>query len=273
VDATYLPVTQEGSIDPDTLLKSITARTKLISIMAANNITGALQPIRQLGRIAKERGILFHTDAVQAAGKIPLDMEDDCIDLLSISSHKIHGPKGVGALVIRDGIKIDPLIHGGGQENGRRSSTENVAGIAGFAKAAQISLAEMNEEAARLVNLRERIIEGVTRLVPGSYLIGQRYRRLPGHACFGFNGLEGETIKMLLGLDDAGFAVSTGSACSSHKASEPSYVLTAMGLDPFRARGSLRISLGRFNTDDEVQRFLDVFPGIVSCLNPIFTRA
>jgi cysteine desulfurase len=244
----------------------------MVSIMTANNVVGTVQPIAELARIAHEHGALFHTDAVQAVGKLPIDIQRDSIDLLSLSSHKLHGPKGVGALIVREAIPFQPLIYGGGQEGGRRSGTENVAGIVGLGKAAEIAGAEMTEESARLVGLRDQLIEGVRNLLPNAYIIGHRYRRLPGHICLGFDGLEGETIKLLLALDKEGISVSTGSACSAHHAGEPSYVLMAMGIDPFRARGSIRITLGRFNTGTDVEFFLDVLPRVVTDLKPITSR-
>ncbi|HEY6839523.1 MAG TPA: aminotransferase class V-fold PLP-dependent enzyme, partial [Geobacteraceae bacterium] len=183
------------------------------------------------------------------------------------------GPKGVGALYRRRGVELRPIVYGGGQEQGLRSATENVAGIVGLGVAAAIARREMTTEAARLVQLRERIITALARSVPASYLIGHRHRRLPGHLCIGIAGQEGDAIRLLLALDEAGVAVSTGSACSANHRSEPSYVLTAMGYDPIRARGSLRITLGRFTTDEEVERFLTVFPGIVDGLCRLSTRS
>lgn len=272
VQVTRLPVGADGTVDPEGLERALRPTTRLVSIMAANNVTGVLQPIDELGRIARAHGAIFHTDAVQAAGKAPIDVRRQPIDLLSISAHKLHGPKGVGALYVRTGVALTPLIHGGGQESGLRSATENVPGIAGFGKAAEITRVEMADEAARLVALRERIIDGVTATIPNAYLIGHRYRRLPGHLCLGFAGQEGEAIKLLLALDEAGIAVSSGSACSAHHAGEPSYILLAMGFDALRARGSLRVTLGRFNTDDDVDTFLDVLPRAVASLRPITTR-
>lgn len=265
----YLPVGSDGIVYPDELIKAIRPETRIISIMAANNVVGTLQPFAEIGRIARERGITFHTDAVQAAGKVPINMQRDCIDLLSLSAHKLYGPKGVGVLIIREGTPFRPLVLGGGQENGRRSATENVAGIAGIGEAGLICRGEMADDAARVVALRDKLISGIEHIAPGAYLIGHRYRRLPGHICLGFQGLEGEAMKMLLALDEAGVSVSTGSACSAHKASEPSYVLKAMGFDPFRARGSLRITLGRFNTDSDVEDFLAISQGIIASLKSI----
>ena len=265
----YLPVDGNGIVSPDDLVQAIRPETRLISIMAANNVTGVLQPVAELGRIAREHNILFHTDAVQAAGKTAINVERHDVTLLSLSAHKMYGPKGVGALIIREGTPFSPLILGGGQEGNRRSATENVAGIVGLGAACDICRREMADDAAREVRIRERLIDGVQGLAPNAYLIGHRYRRLPGHIYFGFQGVEGEAIKMLLALDELGFAVSTGSACSSHKASEPSYVLSAMGFDPFCARGALRITLGRFNTETEADRFLEIFPKTVSGLRSI----
>jgi cysteine desulfurase len=173
---------------------------------------------------------------------------------------------------MRKGVRLEPLIHGGGQEGGLRSATHNVAGIVGLGQAAEIARAEMADEAARLVHLRDRLIEEVTALIPNAYLIGHRYRRLPGHICLGFAGQEGEAIRLLLALDEAKIAVSAGSACSAHRASEPSYVLLAMGFDPIQARGSLRVTLGRFNTAAEVERLLQVLPQAVAALRPVATR-
>jgi cysteine desulfurase len=266
---TYLPVSSDGIVDPDDLDNAIQSDTRLVSIMAANNVVGTLQPLMELARITSERGVLFHTDAVQAAGKIPLNLGTLKIELLSLSAHKLHGPKGIGALIVRQGVSLEPLIYGGGQEGGRRSATENVAGIVGFCAAAQVASQVMATESARLVNLRDRLMQGILDRAPQAYLIGHPYRRLPGHLCLGLAGQEGEAIKLLLALDEAGFAVSTGSACSAHKSTEPSYVLNALGFDPFKARGSLRLTLGRFNTDEEIDSFLEVFPKVVNELRPI----
>jgi cysteine desulfurase len=273
VEITYLPVGADGIVDPAALAGALRPNTRLVSIMAANNVVGTLQPIIELGRIAREHGALFHTDAVQAVGKLPLDVHTQPMDLLSLSAHKLHGPQGVGALYVRKGVRLEPLIHGGGQEGGLRSATHNVAGIVGLGQAAEIARAEMSGEAARLLHLRDRIIEAVTALIPNAYLIGHRFQRLPGHICLGFAGQEGEAITLLLALDEAKIAVSTGSACSLHHAAEPSYVLLAMGFDPIRARGSLRVTLGRFTTEAEVERLLQVLPQAVAALRPIVTHA
>jgi cysteine desulfurase len=269
VEVTSLPVDGEGVVDPDGLIKAMRPTTRLVSVMAANNVVGTLQPIHELGRIAREHGVLFHTDAVQAAGKIPVDVRTLPVDLLSLSAHKLHGPKGVGALYVREGVSLAPLVHGGGQEHGLRSATENVAGIVGLGRAAEIAAAEMADEAVRLVRLRDHLIESVTALISNTYLIGHRYLRLPGHVCLGFSGLEGEAIKLLLALDAAGVAVSSGSACSAHHAGQPSYILQAMGFDALRARGSLRVTLGRFNTEADVDLFLQVLPEAIRAMRPV----
>jgi cysteine desulfurase len=272
VEVTYLGVDGDGLVDPNDLRKAIRPTTRLVSIMAANNVVGTLQPISELGRIAHEHGALFHTDAVQAVGKIPLNVQTQPIDLLSLSAHKLHGPKGVGALFVCEGVPLKPLVHGGGQERGLRSATENVAGLVGLGKAAEIARVEMSKEASYLVQLRDKLIDSITAALPNAYLIGHRYRRLPGHVSLGLAGQEGEAIKLLLSLDEAGIAISTGSACSAQHGSEPSYILRAMGFDMFRARGSLRITLGRFNTAAEVDRFLSVLPQIAAELRPITSR-
>lgn len=273
IHGTQLGVNSDGIVRAEELRAALRPDTCLVSIMAANNVTGVLQPVAVLAEIAHAHGCLFHTDAVQAAGKLPLDLERDGIDLLSLSAHKLHGPKGIGALVVRQRDLLRPILHGGGQERGLRSGTENVAAIVGFGEAARLAALDRGEEVVRLIDLRDRIIHGITNDIPGAYLIGHAFRRLPGHVCVGFSGLEGESITLMLALDEAGFAVSTGSACSAHKASEPSYVLQAMGFDAFRARGALRITLGRFNTTDEVDLFLETLPPIVSRLRPITTRS
>ncbi|MCX6080379.1 MAG: cysteine desulfurase family protein [Chloroflexi bacterium] len=269
----YLPVTTEGIVEPAVLQAALRPNTRLVSIMAANNVVGTLQPIAELAQVARAGGALFHTDAVQAVGKIPLHMDVLPVDFLSLSAHKLYGPKGIGALYIRKGLKIEPLVHGGGQERGLRSATENVAAIAGLGKAAEIAAAEMSAEASRLVRLRDRIIETIQTEISNAYLVGHRYKRLPGHICLGFAGQEGEAIHLMLSLDEEGIAISTGSACSSHSAGQPSYILMAMGLDPIRARGSLRITLGRFNTDAEVDRFLEILPRIVGEMRPVTSRS
>jgi len=269
VTLTELPVSSEGLVDPADLKAAIRPETRLVSVMAANNVTGTIQPIAELAEIAHRRGVLFHADAVQAAGKMPFDMQTQPIDLLSLSGHKLHGPKGIGALYIRNGTELWPLLTGGGQERGRRSGTENVAAIAGLGRAAELAAACRPAEAARLVRIRDHLIESICERIENAYLIGHRWRRLPGHICLGFDGLEGEAIKLLLELDKEGIAVSSGSACSAIHAGQPSHVLAALGFDALKARGSLRISLGRFNTMEEAERFLEVLPRAVASLRPI----
>ncbi len=203
---------------------------------------------------------------MQAAGKLPIDTQKQPIDLLSLSAHKLHGIKGTGALYVRRNTRLEPLLHGGGQESGWRAATENVPGIVALGCAAEIAQSEMADEAAGLARWRDRIIDTITRLIPNAYLHGHRRVRLPGHVCFGFAGQEGDAIKLLLALDEQGICVGSGSACSSGHANEPSYVLLGMGLDPQQARGSLRITLGRFNTADDVDRLLEVLPATVASL-------
>ena len=272
-EITLLGVGADGIVDPSALKNALQPNTRLVSIMAANNVTGTVQPIDELGQITRAHGALFHTDAVQAVGKVPFDVRQQAIDLLSLSAHKFHGPKGVGALFVRRGVELEPLIHGGGQERGLRSATENVAGIVGLGMAAEIVRQEPAEEAERLTRLRDRIIDGVTKRLSNAYLIGHPRQRLPGHLCLGFAGQEGESIRLLLALDEVGIAVSSGSACSAHRAGEPSSVLLAMGFDPIRARGSLRVTLGRFNTEEEVNQFLEILPAAVATLRTVTSRA
>jgi cysteine desulfurase len=266
---TTVPVDGDGIVDPAALESSIRPETRLVSIMAANNVVGTVQPVAQLARIAHDHGAVFHTDAVQSVGRVPTDVKSSQIDLLSLSAHKLYGLKGVGALYVREAAPWTPLLAGGGQERDRRSGTENVPGIVALGRAAEIARLEMADEAARLVRIRDWIIDSILAAVDNAYLIGHRYRRLPGHVCFGFHSQEGEAIKLLLRLDEEGFAVSTGSACSSNHTGQPSHVLQALGFDPVKARGSLRISLGRFNTADEARRLVEVLPAIVRSLRPM----
>ncbi|MEI7847642.1 MAG: cysteine desulfurase family protein [Chloroflexota bacterium] len=265
----YLPINSDGIVEPESLIQAQRPNTRLVSIMAANNVVGTLQPIDALARITKEHGALFHTDAVQAVGKIPLHMDTTPIDMLSLSAHKLHGPKGIGALYIRQGVTIEPLIHGGGQERGIRSATENVAGIVGLGKAAELANAEMNAETRRLVKIRDRILTSIAEQVPNAYLIGHPIKRLPGHICLGVAGHESDAILLMLLLNEDGISISTGSACSSHHAGQPSYILMAMGMDTEQARGSLRITLGRFSTEQEADIFLEALPRAIGNLSPV----
>ena len=265
VKITRLNCGTDGMVDPEELAKAIRPETRLISIMSANNVTGVVQDIAALAQVAAEHGILFHTDAVQAAGKIPLPFAKGAIDMASFSAHKLHGPKGVGALYVKSGLQLPALLRGGGQERGLRSGTENVPGIVGFGKAAEICKMEMGSNTAKVVNIREHMISWILENVPGAYLIGDRYRRMRGHICLGVDGKEGAAMKLLLELDERGISVSTGSACSSSH-SGSSHVLTAMGFDPVKAHGSLRISLSRQNTMEEAELFLDKFSSAVQSL-------
>jgi cysteine desulfurase len=263
---TYLPVDPEGAVEPELLKSAMTKGTILVSIMAANNEIGTLQDVRVLGGIAHEGGALFHTDAVQSIGKVAIDVERDNIDLLALSAHKFHGPKGVGALYIKRGTSIRPLVYGGGQERGLRSSTENVPGIVGLGKAIEISMAEMDEGVKRMASIRDRIIQGTLNAVEGCYLNGSRDKRLCNNANFRFDYVEGEAL--VLSLDMKGIAASTGSACSSRD-SETSHVLKAIGIRSEQARGSLRLSLSRMNTMEEAESYLEAIPEIVSRLRSI----
>ncbi|HNU40474.1 MAG TPA: cysteine desulfurase NifS [Methanothrix sp.] len=246
---TYLPVNREGLIELSELERAIRPDTILISIMHANNEVGTIQPLEEVGRLAADRDIYLHTDAVQTVGKIPVDVEAMGADLLSLSAHKLYGPKGVGALYIRRGTKMQSLSTGGGHERNLRSGTENVAGIVGLARAADLAREEMAAEGQRLVQLRDRLAALVLGRVKDAWVNGSMEKRLPGSLNFGFSYVEGESL--LLYLDSKGIAVSTGSACSSHKL-EPSHVLLALGLKPEECHGSLRITMGRSNSQEQV---------------------
>ena len=250
-EVTYLPVTREGLVEVEALEAAIRKDTILISIMHANNEIGTIQPIAEAGEIARSRGIVFHTDAVQTVGKIPAKVDDLGVDLLSISSHKLHGPKGVGALYIRKKTPIEPIIFGGGHERGMRSGTENVPGIVGLAAASELAERNLEGEMVRISGMRDRLADYVLERVEDTWVNGSRTKRLPNNLNLGFSFIEGEAL--LLRLDAEGIAVSTGSACSSKK-TVASHVLTAIGLRPQEAHGSLRITLGRENTDEEVDR-------------------
>ncbi|MBI4166417.1 MAG: cysteine desulfurase [Acidobacteria bacterium] len=267
-EVTILPVNGDGLVDPASLKGALRDQTRLVSIMMANNVVGTLQPVGELGLITAQHGCLFHTDAVQAVGKVPIDVEQLGVDLLSLSAHKLHGPKGVGALYVRHGVCLDPIVFGGGQERGLRSATENVAGIVGLGAAAAHAREEMATESARLATWRERILHELRESVPNACLIGHSEKRLPGHLCLGFAGQEGEMLKLVQALDASGVAVSAGSACSSAHVGVAEKTLVAMGFDSARARGLLRVTLGRFNTDEEVERFLHILPQAVTSLVP-----
>ena len=253
-EVTYLPVYEEGIIRIDDLKNAIREDTILITIMQGNNEIGTIQPIEEIGKIARENNIKFHTDAVQTFGKIEVDVEKLNVDLLSLSSHKINGPKGVGALYIKKGTRLVPLIHGGGQERGIRSGTENVPGIVGFGKACELASQNLTQHYDKLVSIRDELIEKVLNNIPESYLNGDRQNRLPNIVNFRFKAIEGESLILL--LDNKGYQTSTGSACSS-KTLEASPVLTALGLDPVDVHGSLRISLAPENDEFNIDEFVD----------------
>ncbi|MEN6573308.1 cysteine desulfurase NifS [Methanobacterium aggregans] len=262
-EVTYIPVGTDGIVKVSDVETAIRDDTILITIMHANNEIGTVQPIAEIGKIAHEKGILFHTDAVQSVGKIPVDVNDLNVDMLSISSHKLYGPKGIGALYIKKGVRLEPIIHGGGHERGLRPGTENVPGIVGFGKACQLSEENLEEESARLTRLRNKLVDAVLKENEKAYLNGDREKRLPGNANFRFTGIEGESL--ILHLDSKGIAASTGSACSSTKL-EPSQVLMAIGLEEVEAHGSLRISMGRENTEEDVEHAIVAIKEVVSTL-------
>jgi cysteine desulfurase len=265
-EITYLPVDKEGFIDPDSLRKAIRKDTILISIMHANNEIGTIEPIEELTKIAREYEIYFHTDAVQTVGHIPVNVDKLGVDLLSISAHKFYGPKGIGALYIRKGTKIHPLIHGGEQEQRKRAGTENVAGIVGMGKAIEISILELDKERERLTNLRDYFIKEVEKRIEEVYLNGPREIRLPNNINFSFAYIEGESI--LLNLDLEGIAVSTGSACSSASL-EPSHVLSAIGLPIELAHSAVRFTLGHYTTKEDLDYTLEVLEKTVKRLRDI----
>lgn len=260
---TYLPVDKHGTVDPADVRKAIKKTTLLISVMHANNEVGTIQPLVEIGRISREANIYFHTDAVQTVGHIPVDVNELGVDLLSMSAHKLYGPKGIGALYIRKGTRIAPFIHGGGQEGGRRAGTENVPGIVGFGKAAEIARREMAEEVAHLTVLRDRFIGDLQQRIDHITLNGHPVQRLPNNINISISFVEGEA--MLLNLDMQGICASTGSACSSGNL-EASHVLIATGCSHEQAHGSLRFTLGKWTTEEDLKKVLDVLPPIVKKL-------
>ncbi|NMA54680.1 MAG: cysteine desulfurase NifS [Firmicutes bacterium] len=260
---TYLPVDPDGLINPDLLEQALTPETIMVSIIFANNEIGTIEPIDRLAKIAKKHGVIFHTDAVQAVGNIPIDVEELNIDLLSLSGHKIYGPKGIGALYVRRGMNIKPLMQGGSQERKLRPGTENVPGIVGLGKAAELARIELPARSAHLTELRDYLIDGVLSSIAHVRLNGHRTLRLPGNANFSFEFIEGESL--LLSLDMAGIAASSGSACTSGSL-DPSHVLMAIGLSHEVAHGSLRLTLGRENNKEDVDYVLSVLPDIVGRL-------
>jgi len=260
---TYLPVDKHGMVDPNDLKKATTDKTILISVMHANNEVGTIEPIAEIGKIARELGICFHTDAVQTVGQIPVDVNELGVDLLSISAHKLYGPKGIGALYTRKGTKLTPFIHGGDQERELRAGTENVPGIIGFAKAMELACQGMSEEMQRLTRLREHLIDGISAGIEHSQLNRHPTSRLPNNVNFIIDYVEGETL--LLNLDLEGICASTGSACSLADL-EPSHVLMAMGIPRERAHSPLRLTLGKWTAGEDIERVLEVLPRIVAKL-------
>lgn len=259
---TYLPVDSYGRVDPADVERAITDQTILVSVMYANNEVGTIEPVAEIGRICRAKKIPFHIDAVQAGGTLPLDVAALNADLLSLSAHKFYGPKGVGILYVRQGMRILPQLQGGSQERGRRAGTENVAGIVGAATALRLAYEELSQVTPRIIALRNRLIDGLL-TIPGSQLTGHPTDRLPNNASFCFDGVEGESI--LLNLDMLGVAASTGSACTSGSV-DPSHVLMAMGLPPEAVHGSLRLTLGKGNTDADIDMILSTLSGIIEKL-------
>jgi cysteine desulfurase len=266
---TLLDVDQSGILSPDQLRKAITDDTALVSVMHANNEIGTIQPIAELAAIAHEHGALMHTDAVQSVGKIPVDVRALGVDLLSLSAHKFNGPKGVGALWVKRGVRLQPTQTGGKHERGRRAGTENVAGIVGMGVAAKLASEKLSSEATRVGALRDRLEEGILRTVTGTAINGARMKRVPNTTNISFDRVEAESL--LIALDLEGIAVSTGSACSSGTL-EPSHVLKAMGFPPHRTQNSLRFSLGVFSTQEEVDRVVEVLPRLVEKLRSLTKR-
>jgi len=257
---TYLPVDKYGLVSPSDVEKAITKETILITIMHANNEVGTIEPIAEIGKIAKEKEIYFHTDAVQSVGKIPVNVDKLNVDLLSLSAHKIYGPKGIGALYIRKGTKIQSLIHGGHHEKNRRAGTENVPGIVGLSKAIEIAKTSMDKETIYLTNLRNKLYNGIREKIDYVYLNGHPEKKLPNTLNMSFEFVEGESI--ILNLDMKGVAVSSGSACTSGSL-EPSHVLKAMGVEPAVAQGSIRFSFGKDNTEQDIDYVLEILPEII----------
>ena len=260
---TYLPVDRYGLVDPQDVKRAITDKTILISVMHASNEVGTIEPVGEIGKIAREAGVYFHSDAVQTVGHIPVNVDELKVDLLSISAHKLYGPKGVGALYVRKGTRLTSLIHGGGQEKKRRAGTENIPAIVGLGKAVELARHDLGEEARRLSYLRDKLVKGLGERIDHIHLNGHPSQRLPNNVNVSVDFAEGES--MVLNLDLEGICVSTGSACSSASL-EPSHALLALGLSPEQAHGSLRFSLGRENNEEDVERVLEVLPGIVARL-------
>lgn len=263
---TYLAVEPDGTVKPENLEAAITDQTILISIMMVNNEVGTIEPIKELAAIAKKHGILFHTDAVQALANVPIDVKDLGVDMLSVSAHKIYGPKGIGALYIRKGLRISNYMHGGAQEMGRRAGTENLAGIVGFGKAAELAKINMEEHIAHCSQLRDYLIDRITREIPDTFVNGTMEHRHPGNANITFKYIEGESILLL--LDYKGVSVSTGSACSS-KSLEPSHVLTALGVPVEMVHGTVRFTVGDFTTKEDIDYVIESLKEIVEKLRAL----
>ncbi len=269
---TYLPVDNTGVVDVNELKKFINPKTILVSVMHANNEIGTLEPIEEIGQICKSYNVPFHSDACQSFGKIPIDVNESGLSLLSLNSHKIYGPKGVGVLYVRKGLNIVPLLHGGGQEGGLRSTTENLPGIVGFANAAELCIEGIKTESNRLLGLREKLTDFLFETFENVYINGAQENKLPGLINFSLHGLEGETIRLLLLLDEKGIAVSAGSACSSNdKTNNASHVLQAIGLNQFEARGGIRVSFGRCSTEEDLERFKIALAESINSLTSIFS--
>jgi cysteine desulfurase len=271
-EVTFLPVDEFGQVRVDDVRQALRPDTILISVMHANNEIGTIQPIAEIGKLAREKGILFHSDAVQTAGRIPIAVEDINVDLLSLSAHKFYGPKGIGALYRRRGVKLQPVVHGGGQERKLRSGTENVTGIIGLGKAAELAIIEIPERSKHLIELQQILTNRILTEIPDTRLTGHPQLRIPGHVSVCFEAIEGESL--LISLDMEGIAASSGSACTSG-ALEPSHVLIALGLTHEAAHGSLRLTLGKDNTLSDIDRVMEVLPGIVERLrsmSPLYKR-
>lgn len=265
-EVTYLPVDEQGFVDPAQLERAVRPDTVLISVIFANNEIGTVEPIARIGRIARRHGVLFHTDAVQAYAQIPIDVNFYQADLLSASGHKFYGPKGTGFLYIRDGVKTASFVHGGGQEQGRRAGTENIPGIVGIGKAAELAMQSMSERIYKETRLRDYMIREIQRRIPGAWLNGDRYARLPNNVNFSFEGIEGETLLLLLDAKD--ICASAASACSAGSG-EPSHVLSAIGRDPELAIGSLRMTLGAGTAKEDVETALDAVEENVKLLREV----
>ena len=269
IEVTYVPVGSSGVIDPADVKRAIRPETVLISVMFANNEIGTLQPLEEIGQLAREYRTVFHTDAVQAVGKVPVDVEELGVDLLSLSAHKLYGPKGVGALYVRKGTRLEPLMYGGHDERDRRPGTENVPGIVGLGAAAELASKHLAQDAPRLAALRDRLEAGILARVEGAFVNGDPAHRQPNTLNMRFEGVKGEALVMALDLE--GVACSTGSACSSGSI-EPSHVLAAIGLSCDQARSSIRLSLGRYNTEADVGQALEVLPQVVERLRALSPR-